>query len=84
MHRIVIYSAYRHNLRPDEAEGGLRRHRPPAQEAPFGTRYTVELHEGPGVLPVTEAQPIVARGTAEVDDNAQDDETDNGQNLEGR
>ena len=64
---------YSNNLSTNEGERGLRQDGEPAKELALRAGDLVVLHERARVLPVAEADPVVVRATAEVENNAEDD-----------
>ena len=44
---------YSDNFRADEGKGRLGHNGPPAEEATSVARNTIELHEGAGILPLS-------------------------------
>lgn len=72
------------DLSSEERESGVDEGGPEGQETTLGTGNTVELIEGAGVLPVAETNTVVARSTSKVKDDAHNDETDDGHDLDER
>ena len=65
---------YGDNLSANEGERGLCQDGEPAEELALCARDLVVLHERTRILPVAEAYPVVVWATAEIEDDAEDDQ----------
>lgn len=70
------------DLGPNETEGGGGQDTPVPEESPESTVDAHVLDERARVTPIAESEPVVSRGTAEIDDDTQYEESNNSQDLD--
>lgn len=71
------------NLSSQEGVGSSDQNRPETGKTTQGTGDTLVLNERAGVIPIAEAETVVGRGTTQIDNETKDDETNNGEDLDG-
>ena len=77
--RVLCFSSGNGNhLSANERKRGLRQNRPPFEKAALATFNSIELVEWAWMLPVAEAQAVVIRSSTEIQNYAEENETNEG------
>ena len=81
--RLQKRRTYGDNLRSDERERSLGHDSGPPKETTLRTRDIIILNKRPWVLPVAEADSVVVWTSTQIQNNAQNEETNDSNDLDG-